>query len=228
MQLSGSGHGFQSYIRTITEPGPEWQLDPEPARQVKIQMCSLVSPEGEGGRWGPVSGSDAVEASVPQQDWRRQRLDTARFGPAQPGRLQLHPPLLQAPELQRRSRRAQGRTGAAELGLWSVSSRGAAIPLDVGLGSLSAQVRRPRLLLIFPLHGRRAEAAGRKEGRKENPRGATGNRVYVGEARRLQSRLKDCTSQHASGVRGSRWEFTGKEGGEILLCYGFLYINTQL
>lgn len=67
----------------------------------------------------------------------------------------------------------QGRGTAAELGLRSVSSRRAAIPLEVRW----VQVRIPPLL-IFLFYGRRAEAAGRKEGgREENARGMLGNEV---------------------------------------------------
>ncbi|KAG8003306.1 hypothetical protein GBF38_018297 [Nibea albiflora] len=109
------------------------------------------------------------------------RLGLARPGPARPGRLQLHPLLLQAPQLQRRSWRLQGRGTAAELGLRSVSSRSAAIALEVRLGSDSVLCRRTAAAFHLPFSRQKGRGCRKEGGKEENARGALGNVVHIQE-----------------------------------------------
>lgn len=130
---------------------------------------------GGGRRSGLVSGFCAVEASVLQlaehrwQGGRRRQLGSAQHGPARPG-----------PAGCSSTRRSSGLRGsssgrdgfkAGEQQLSSGSGASAAarppflwvsdwVQCRLGVGGLL-------LLLIFLFHGRRAEAAGRKEGRKK-------------------------------------------------------------
>ncbi|TNN32601.1 hypothetical protein EYF80_057236 [Liparis tanakae] len=132
---------------------------------LKSQSSSRLSIVSRAGDNGPARlGSARLGSARPSSA----RLGSARLGPA---RRAAAPPGCSA--------RAQGRGAAA--GLRAASSRAAAIPLDVRLGSDPVQTRftlasgsvpcRRAAAAHLPFHGRRAEAAGRKEGRK-NTRGA--------------------------------------------------------
>lgn len=139
--------------------------DPEPLRSVSgVPRDSHL--KGDRRRSGRVSGFGAVEASVLQlaehyqQGGRRRRLGSAGLSTA---RQAAGPP--------------GGRGGFKDVGerLSSGSGPSAAAPPPFLWMSGSVQCRfgvgGPLLLLIFLFHGRRAEAAGRKEGRKKTRRG---------------------------------------------------------
>lgn len=117
------------------------------------------------------SGFGVVEGFSPAASWASSGNDGGPAGPGSvrpaPGGMQLHPPLFRAPRVQRRSRWVQGRGRATALGFRSVSCRSAAMAPGSDVVQCRLGVGAPPQLLIFLFHGRRAEAAGRKEGRKK-------------------------------------------------------------
>lgn len=108
---------------------------------------------------------------------------------------------------------AQGRGTAAELGLRSVSSRSADIPLGERVGSVSVPCRRAAAASHLPFHGRRAEAAGRKEGRKKTRRACWELEFMSHRRAGVTAALKtSLPGMHLCG-EGSSWhfEFMGPE-----------------
>ncbi|KAM7387862.1 hypothetical protein PAMP_024073 [Pampus punctatissimus] len=100
---------------------------------------------------------------------------------------------------------SQGRGTVAELGLQSVSSRSADIPLGEGVGSVSVPYRRAAASACHLSFSRQKGRGCRKEGGKEeNAQGMLGAGVHVPEASRLNGRFKDFTSRHASEVQVGR------------------------
>lgn len=121
--------------------------------QSRLQSCSEVS----------------IISRV-RDDGSSARLGPAPLSTARPGRLQLHPPLLQAPQHRGSSGGRDGfKAGEQQLSSGSGPSAAALPPFRWKSDSVQTRfsVGGLLLLLIFLFHGRRAEAAGRKkEGKK--------------------------------------------------------------
>lgn len=167
LQLSWDQNSREVRIRTLVRSGSELSCGPDQA-QLRV---SGMSP---GVSLSPVGGLLWFQGRCGLQPCRQPlSIRTARLGSA----LQI----LQAPGLSSGSGSLQGRGTAPDLR--SVSSHASAmVPLDSfcssGLGSGSAPWCRraaashlPSFFFLFSFYGRRAEAAGRKEGGKKT-RGA--------------------------------------------------------